>query len=362
MKTRSELRLLPVICALGIFAVALMPDAVAAQNLAVNGDFESGNAGFTSQYSFGDVSGPGTYNVGPNPSSTPGAYSHWCNCSDHTTGTGMMMIVNGANSASWPVWEEVVHVVPSTEYKFSYWGAQVDHSSGSLPPVLLKINGRAIGCSYFLQNSPDNNGQWQEFSFSWNSGSSHAADLALLDLNTDTGGNDFALDDISFTPAASSRDASPAGRETLASGPIITRAQVTVKDSNGNTIELKPAEKVAVMFVQAISFMENDCMNGLKRRCSLAELVAGVNSPSWPVGRLKYDPARDPNYKYTITISGKMWTANAVPQHPGLGGFYVEEGASQIMADTYYNRNGAATDNDIALTSIGVGGEQFQVR
>jgi hypothetical protein len=32
-----------------------------AQNLAVNGDFERGNSGFTTGYAFGDVSGPGTY-------------------------------------------------------------------------------------------------------------------------------------------------------------------------------------------------------------------------------------------------------------------------------------------------------------
>jgi hypothetical protein len=36
----------------------------------------------------------------------------------------MMMIVNGANSASWPIWEETVSVTPSTDYTFSYWGAE----------------------------------------------------------------------------------------------------------------------------------------------------------------------------------------------------------------------------------------------
>jgi hypothetical protein len=219
--------------------------------------------------------------------------------------------VNGANPASWPVWEEVVHVAPNTNYKLSYWGAGVDHDSSSLPHLVLKINRRTIGSSTFPANSPDNNGQWQNFNFTWNSGSSLTADLAVYDLNTDTGWNDFALDDISFMPAGDSHGAATAGALSPASmasssSPITTDAQVTVKDSNDNAIALKPAEKVAVMFMQAVSFMEDDCLNGLKRRCSLAELVAGVKSPGWPVGRLKYDPARDSNYKYTVTVSGKM--------------------------------------------------------
>jgi hypothetical protein len=187
------------LCAALFFTVTLAAATANAQNLVVNGDFERGNSGFTTGYAFGDVSGPGTYSVGPNPSSAAGAYGDWCNCGDHTTGTGMMMIVNGANSSAWPVWEQSVRVSPSTEYRFSYWGAEIDHVSSSLPHLALKINGRVIGSSFFPQNSPDNNGQWRNFSFTWNSGSNRSADLVLVDLNTDTTWNDFAIDDISFS-------------------------------------------------------------------------------------------------------------------------------------------------------------------
>jgi hypothetical protein len=62
----------------------------------------------------------------------------------------------------------------------------------------LKINGRSVGSNNFPANSPDNGGSWTRFAFTWNSGSSSRADLALFDLNTDTPWNDFALDDISF--------------------------------------------------------------------------------------------------------------------------------------------------------------------
>jgi len=114
-----------------------------------------------------------------------------------------MMIVNGANSATWPVWEETVSVAPSTNYTFSYWAAEVDKESNSIPHLLVRINGKVIGNSYLPKNSPDNGGQWENYSYTWNSGASHQADMAIYDQNTDTGWNDFALDDISLSAAGS---------------------------------------------------------------------------------------------------------------------------------------------------------------
>jgi hypothetical protein len=181
-------------------ASSASPQAVtpAPANLVANGDFESGNTGFTAGYAYGNVSGPATYWIGANASQAPGAYGDWYNGGDHTTGTGNMLVVNGANSATTPVWEEVVHVTPNTKYIFSYWGAEVDHDSNSLPHLQLRINGRSLGSNVIPANSPDNGGRWVNFTFIWNSGSSSRADLALFDLNTDTAWNDFALDDISF--------------------------------------------------------------------------------------------------------------------------------------------------------------------
>ena len=182
-----------------ISAVPVSPPATPEPaNLVTNGDFESGNTGFTSGYTYGDVSGPGTYWIGTNASQAPGANADWYNGGDHTTGTGNMLVANGANSATTPVWEEVVPVTPNTTYTFSYWGAEVDHDSNSLPDLQLKINGRSVGSNKFPANSPDNGGSWKNFTVTWNSGSSSRADLALFDLNTDTPWNDFALDDISF--------------------------------------------------------------------------------------------------------------------------------------------------------------------
>ncbi|HEV3313068.1 MAG TPA: hypothetical protein VG815_21360, partial [Chloroflexota bacterium] len=106
---------------------------------------------------------------------------------------------------------------------------------------------------------------------------------------------------------------------------------------------------------------EDDCHRHLDRRCSLAELVVGPKSPGWNIGKLKYDPARDPNYRYTITITGTGWVASANPQRAGLGGFFVD-GTFHLTADIYYNANGHATAKDRQLGEIAIEGESFQVQ
>ncbi len=199
MSSHLQLTLFGGAGALSLLATALIVGAQTSPNLVINGDFESGNTGFTTGYSIGDVSNPGGYAIGANPSTAPGAFGDWCNCGDHTSGTGKMMIVNGATNASLPVWEEKVSVTPATNYTFSYWGAEVDHDSSSLPHLELKINGAVIGSSTFPEFAPDNGGPWQNYKFTWNSGSSKSADLVLVDLNTDASWNDFSLDDISFS-------------------------------------------------------------------------------------------------------------------------------------------------------------------
>ena len=86
--------------------------------------------------------------------------------------------------------------------------------------------------------------------------------------------------------------------------PITIHAQITVKDLQDVEITLKPEEKIRLIFMEVIASMEDDCSRHLSRKCSLAELVAGPKSPDWNIGKLKYDSAQDPNYKYTVTITG----------------------------------------------------------
>ena len=109
-----------------LLTAALAPAAGAVDgNLVSNGDFEAGNTGFSSDYTYVATTGPtalqppSVYAVGTNPSLY---HSSWSSFGDHTSGTGKMMIVNGTTSTSEPkalVWGQngiTLPAVPSDAF------------------------------------------------------------------------------------------------------------------------------------------------------------------------------------------------------------------------------------------------------
>lgn len=124
--------------------------------------------------------------------------------------------------------------------------------------------------------------------------------------------------------------------------------KVQVKDTQGAEIKLKPEEKTAFLFMEAISAIETDCHYGLHRPCSLEELVKGPQSASQNIGRLKFNPSLDENYQYVIIISSYGWEGQAKPQQAGLGGLFYD-GKNRSMARSYFNPNGPATSQNTAL-------------
>ena len=167
-------------------------------NLVVNGDFSAGNTGFTSSYSY--VSGAGSlvpesvYAIDTDPWPDHPAAVHF---GDHTTGTGNMMSINGASSPI-SVWCETIPVTPNTNYDFSAWVANwssADVGAG-VPLLQFQINGVLIGTPDAITSAP---GVWTNFFATWNSGISTTASICIYDETTAADGNDFALDDISFT-------------------------------------------------------------------------------------------------------------------------------------------------------------------
>jgi len=93
-----------------------VPVAADGPNLILNGDFEAGNTGFTTDYNYVDPGNTGSWTLGPpytyTVSTDPHLYhSAWTSFGDHTTGNGtMMMIVNGSSNGEPPevVWAEEV--------------------------------------------------------------------------------------------------------------------------------------------------------------------------------------------------------------------------------------------------------------
>ena len=171
--------------------------AVNNTNLIFNGDFQQGNLGFSTAYSFYSPSNPTgaqrAFGVLTNPSNW---YSGFTSCIDHTVGdgTGKMMVLDGStyNLGNDPFWCQLVAVEPNKDYLFSYWATSLTNSNPA--NIQVRINGLSIGNALV----PDQNCVWSQASFVWNSGNNFTAEICLVDIVYEGLGNDFAVDDISL--------------------------------------------------------------------------------------------------------------------------------------------------------------------
>ncbi len=168
-------------------------------NLVSNGDFEGGNSSFDSDYGYspGNLWPEGLYDILDNPQSSHSGFSP---CDDHTSGSGNMMVVNGAGSPNQNVWCQTVSINPNSQYVLSAWLTSVNPSSPAL--LQFSINGSVVGPIF----SAGPVCLWQQFFEVWNSGTNSSATICIVNQNTSLGGNDFALDDIVFAPVCNVTD------------------------------------------------------------------------------------------------------------------------------------------------------------
>lgn len=167
-------------------------------NLIENGDFSQGDTLFTTEY---------TYVADPNPFgvqaaygivTSPGAwFAPFCSGGDHTTGSGNLLVFDGSTdpTGNLIVWsnQNPVAIAPNTNYTFSYYVASVSPENPARLEV--SINGVSQGAPL---TAPGATCLWTEVSYDWNSGSNTTANFIIYDRNAASGGNDFALDDITF--------------------------------------------------------------------------------------------------------------------------------------------------------------------
>ena len=168
-------------------------------NLIANGNFNAGNSGFTSQYTYTNPnSAEGQYFVGNNPQTWNAALS---SCTDHTSGTGNMLMVNGATSPDVEIWKQTITVTPNTNYNFSAWVQSLISSNPA--QIQVSINGNPIGN---VSTAALATCLWSPLSVNWNSGNATSASITITNKNTQVTGNDFALDDISFASVIKKTD------------------------------------------------------------------------------------------------------------------------------------------------------------
>lgn len=139
-----------------MLSLAVMPAGAVGTNLVTNGDFESGNVGFSTDYTYVAATGwstlqpPFVYAIGTNPYDYHSAWGP--GFGDHTSGSGKMMIVNGTTSTDIPqklVWGQEV-TLPECDDESSYpLYAGQDMLVGD---VIVKSDGDKV-CVKFVLNA-----------------------------------------------------------------------------------------------------------------------------------------------------------------------------------------------------------------
>ncbi|MFT6323232.1 MAG: gliding motility-associated-like protein [Halieaceae bacterium] len=231
-------------------------------NLVVNGNFSSGNAGFSTGHtlgtggSWGLLSSAGTYAISTNANLT---HNNFPSCSDHTSGTGNYMVVNGSSTANLSVWCQTVTVTPNTTYFFSAWITSV--VSGSPAILRFTANGAAMGANHNVSNTTCS---WQNFFQTWSSGpTTTSVNLCITNQNTAGGGNDFGLDDISFNTQCEIIDTiivtntiSPqiniGSDTTICDGDTI---QVDATDTIGSTYLWSTGDTIPILAITGTNFL-----------------------------------------------------------------------------------------------------------
>lgn len=191
-------------------------------NLVVNGNFNNGNTSFSSDYdsSVAPLSiaeyfvGISSLNAGPLTA----------NCTDHTTGSGNMLVARCDFSSTSQVWAQKVTVLPNTNYTYSAWVQSLINPNTAL--LQLSINGNVVQDDI---TTFDPTCEWVQHAIQWNSGNSTTADLAIVHKSLLPGlGGYFAIDDISLSSYSIKRDTVKINVDT----PFIdTRSDTTICQS-----------------------------------------------------------------------------------------------------------------------------------
>lgn len=204
----------------GTITYALLAESES-NNMITNGDFSAGDNGFTSGYTSGVLPlAASSYFIGASSTAAgPGTSA----CSDHSSGSGNMLMARNTAAANGTVWQQTVPVSPNTTYQFSAFIQSLKLFNNSL--LELAINGNRV-----LENiTPGGTCNWQKHAVLWNSGNNSTVTLAIQNKANNSGIDDyFAIDDIKFAPYSIKKDTI---RITVDSPVVQTRTDTAVCES-----------------------------------------------------------------------------------------------------------------------------------
>lgn len=178
-----------------------------------NGTLEGGGSGngfLVTDYSLSSLTGvssPGSYGYTNNPNTMDASF---ISCGDKTTGSGKMLVYNGATVANKFIWTTsstggaIAGFTVGSTYTFSYWIRSVSNdvtNNATRANIGVFFNaGAATNFNPPTLNSlaPLPSDGWQQVQYSFTANSPTQL-IRLWDINTSALGNDFALDEFSIT-------------------------------------------------------------------------------------------------------------------------------------------------------------------
>ena len=200
-----------------IVSISLLFSVSVCAQLLTNGNLEAGGSGngfLVNQYTqiipLTGVSSPGTYGYTNDPRTMD---SSFISGGDKTSGSGKMLVYNGATVANKFIWTTsstggaIGGFIVGSTYTFSYWIKSVSNdvtNNATRANIGVFFNaGSAINFNPATLNSlaPLPSEGWKQVQYSFTANSPTQL-IRLWDINTSALGNDFALDDFSITPGA----------------------------------------------------------------------------------------------------------------------------------------------------------------
>ena len=152
--------------------------------------------------------GVNTFTVTNNASN--GDPSNWISLTDHTTGTGRMLLVNADAPAKSLYYDTLPVACPGQQYSVSFWAAFIGNSNYQTvcnglggfkyPKLLVRIRDRVTGLTITQFTTNDITAtSWQQLGMKWVMPSGYT-NVILEIINAGPGGcgNDIALDDIQY--------------------------------------------------------------------------------------------------------------------------------------------------------------------
>ncbi len=174
----------------GKYKYKLTAEVVGTTNFIVNGNFEGGYSGFSTEYVFktlGQGFGPDNVAIATNPQAYNGGFQ---TCGDHTSGSGNMWLVDGSTQAGKKVWCQTVAVTPGNTYQFELYSMLVFPVAPSI--LEITVNGNPIGGGQVGALC-----DWTQMMACFKA-TTGSATICVSEITGVGYGNDFALDDIAL--------------------------------------------------------------------------------------------------------------------------------------------------------------------